>query len=242
MDLAVDRTISIMDTMQCVDQPEEYFVAGRSALFAIQECLRAAGFNNAPNSILDLPSGHGRVLRWLKVAYPQASIVACDTDRDAVDFCRKQFGVEGVYSEVDPRCIPISDKFELIWVGSLLTHLSRYLWDTWLTWFREHLTDNGILVLSTNGITAARFIRHKYSFWIQDLPNEGVQLHEDYAAAGFGYVDYQTKAGYGLSLSQPSIVMGILESCAMQPVFFRVNAFHGCQDVFGAMKSDSSNL
>jgi hypothetical protein len=231
----LDRTISIMDTMQHAD-PREYFVAGESALVGIQECLRAAGVQRPPANILDLPSGHGRVLRWLRAAYPQSRIVACDTNHDGVDFCKKQFGVDGVYSEIEPKLIPIVEEFDLIWVGSLLTHFALPAWSSWLTWFRERLTAQGVLAFSTNGFAAAGLIKNMNEAWIRSLPGAGVQLYKDYASAGFGYLEYQDQVNYGLSLVKPSIGLSLLESHALTPVFFRVNAFHNVQDIFGAVR------
>src|SRR4051794_26106944 len=64
-----------------------YFGVGRSALECIDISVRAAQTNVSDvKRILDLPCGHGRVLRYLKAAFPEAEITACDIMRDGVDF------------------------------------------------------------------------------------------------------------------------------------------------------------
>ena len=57
-----------------------YVYAGVTAVQCIREVLGRLGRPD-PASILDLPCGHGRELRFLKLAYPDARIGVCDIDR-----------------------------------------------------------------------------------------------------------------------------------------------------------------
>src|SRR5690606_23017971 len=66
---------------------EHYFHVGRSALRAILLSLAAARFEGPVRSVLDLPCGHGRVLRALRHAFPEARIAACDLLTSGVDYC-----------------------------------------------------------------------------------------------------------------------------------------------------------
>jgi trans-aconitate methyltransferase len=53
--------------------PEAYFSVGRSALGCINVSLMAADLEpESVRTILDLPCGHGRVLRYLREAFPNA--------------------------------------------------------------------------------------------------------------------------------------------------------------------------
>src|SRR5262245_23377147 len=114
-----------------------YAESGRSALRCIRAALVAADRDPATiHRILDLPCGHGRVLRVLKAAYPRAKITACDLDRSGVDFCARQFGAEPAYSVEDPAKIPVTGPFDLIWCGSLLTHFDAPRWSGLLGRFR----------------------------------------------------------------------------------------------------------
>ena len=125
--LPVDRTVDPRDTMQATDNPEQYFDLGRRALELIHFSSELCDKPHYP-AILDLPCGHGRVLRWLRAHYPYARLTACDLDRSGVDFCAQQFGATPVYSQADLHQLPFTAQFDLIWVGSLVTHLRQDRW------------------------------------------------------------------------------------------------------------------
>jgi hypothetical protein len=59
----------------------------------------------------------------LKAAFPGAELTACDIDRDAVEFCAETFGAVPVCAETRPEQIRFDREFDLIWSGSLFTHL-----------------------------------------------------------------------------------------------------------------------
>jgi len=85
---------------------EYYFRCGRSAVECIQNALAIAAIPQPRiKRILDLPCGHGRVLRYLRAAFPEAEIAACDLLRDGVDFCSSTFGATAVYSSDEPDAI-----------------------------------------------------------------------------------------------------------------------------------------
>ena len=203
----VIRTISRNEQMPAADA-SVYFAAGRSALDCIGLCLQAARKSISDvKRILDLPCGHGRILRYLKAAFPEAEITACDILRDGVDFCAKNFDAIPVYSEDDPIKIPLKhDCFDLIWVGSLFTHLDAGLWSRFLRVFRTFLHPSGVLVFSTHGYDAyRRMVTGDFDFGIP-YDRKAAILY-DYEHDGFGYVKYPgNESYYGLSLSSPEWV------------------------------------
>jgi len=206
----VIRTISPNDEMFAGSKTETaYFETGRSALDSIQIALNAAQKSAADvRRILDLPCGHGRVLRYLRGAFPQAEITACDILRDGVDFCAHTFGAVPVYSHHDPAKIPLEDSvFDLIWVGSLFTHLDTDLWLRFLTVFQATLRPGGVLIFSTHGDDAYRkMITGTFNYRIPYF-RKSVILH-NYQRKGFGYVKYEdSDSYYGLSLSSPAWVL-----------------------------------
>lgn len=136
-----------------------YFAIGLSALEIINDVLQSA--NLQPRRILDLPCGHGRVLRCLRAAYPTAELYACDLLEDGVDFCRDQFGATGVYSKVDfdELVWPGNVKFDLIWSGSLITHLPEHRCRSFLNLCERSLETEGIAVVTIVG--ESKLERHR---------------------------------------------------------------------------------
>jgi CBS domain-containing protein/SAM-dependent methyltransferase len=126
-----------------------YVLAGTTAVVLIRKAMALAGVRNAPEAILDLPCGHGRVMRVLRAAFPDSTLIACDLDRDGVDFCAATFGAVPVYGDTDPARVRIEQPVDLIWVGSLLTHIDPARWNDFLDLFARVLRPGGILVLTT---------------------------------------------------------------------------------------------
>ena len=102
--------------------PTHYFSSGYSALFCVRRALDKA-VNKAPESILDFVCGHGRVLRSLAADFPRAGLTAADVDSGGVNFCAKTFGAVPMYFNTDFSRLVFNTKFDLIWVGSVFTHL-----------------------------------------------------------------------------------------------------------------------
>lgn len=204
----VDLTVAPDDEM-FFGEMRRYLRAGYSGLRWLQLSLAAAGAG-APRSILDLPSGHGRLMRLLRVEYPNAEIWAADLNRSAVDFCAKQFGAVPIYSDPDPAAIPIQRRFDLLWSGSLLTHLSAERCMEFLAFFRDRLEPGGVAVFSTHGARPAEWLRiDQFNYGLE--PDRAARVLDQYRSSGFGYSDYSTATGYGVSLTSPGWVVDAIE-------------------------------
>lgn len=106
---------------------EHYQSVGVSAWRCITAAMLAADAES-PKRVLDMPSGHGRVLRVLRSALPDAHLTACDIEKNGVDYCAATFGATPVYSDTDLDKVRFEQPFDLIWCGSLLTHLDVPGW------------------------------------------------------------------------------------------------------------------
>ncbi|HXS34972.1 MAG TPA: class I SAM-dependent methyltransferase [Solirubrobacterales bacterium] len=185
----VNRLVAPDDAMFSGDL-EGYLSVSDSAIAQIGHTMTICG-RTSFGRILDLPSGHGRVMRGLHAAFPDAELTACDLDRGGVDFCATQFGAVPVYSDPDPARIPLDGDFDLIWVGSLLTHLDAGRCREFLDLFRTHLSEGGLLLFSSHG-------RNAVKRWPKD--DERAQaIAEDFQRKGFGYRDHHGVQGYGTS-------------------------------------------
>ncbi len=200
---ALDRRRAPEDEMYGGDEAQ-YLAVGLSALRCIRLALRTADVPE-PRRILDLPCGHGRVLRALHAAWPEAEFTACDLSREGVDFCARTFGARPVYSAPDPRDVPLAPgSFDLIWVGSLLTHLDLPRWSVFLERFHDWLAPGGLLVFSTLGRYAAYRMEQGIDYGL--LPEQRAELLGAFARDGFGYRDYPGQQGYGIALATPAFV------------------------------------
>lgn len=210
-DINVIREISPDDAMYQGGNKIHYFGVGQSALKCIKLALLAATKDlSTVKKILDLPSGHGRVLRFLKAYFRDAQITACDIERNAVDFCSKVFNAKPIYSEKRPADIKIEGKFDLIWCGSLLTHLNFDHWVAFTKFFHSILNNKGILVFTTHGrYSVERIRRGDFTYGLSDYSLK--ILLDDFDRHRFGYVNYPDVDDFGISLSSPSHVLAMVE-------------------------------
>lgn len=221
----VSRRIAPHDQMLAGNR-EHYFGVGLSALCCVRLALLAAGKERAER-ILDLPCGHGRVTRFLRAEFPEAHLTACDLLRDAVDFCAKTFQATPVYSTPRAADIPLQGGFDLIWCGSLLTHLDAEGWSAFLELFHRHLEPSGVLLFTTHGRRVHRHLA--VDGWNYQLDEDSVRrLLAEYAQTGFGYQNYAHSPGYGVSLASAAWVLPLLESLPEWRVLSYVE--HGWDD------------
>lgn len=108
---------------------------------------------NAPltrmGRVLEFACGYGRFTRHLAKAMPGR--VACsDILPGSVDFVRERFGVDGFYSCQDPDQIAFPEKYDLVFVLSLLTHLPVGMWVPWLRSMGRAVAPGGILLFTVH--------------------------------------------------------------------------------------------
>jgi SAM-dependent methyltransferase len=216
-----DRTLSPNDEMLHVP-PDAYFVTGLSGLAVIVQALIAAGKPEAER-ILDYPCGHGRVMRMLRARFPDAWIVGSDVDRDGVDFCAETFGSIPVYAPYEPRLLVIDETFDLIWVGSLFTHLDEPVCHELMEACLRHLAPGGVLVFTTAG---------RYVATREDAIRESTA---GFRERGFGYRESPGSPGYGITYAAPEWVMRFLELFPLQLLGCWERAWNDFQDVYALL-------
>lgn len=204
----VDQTMSSTDTMMS----EHYIAVGISAIQCVNLALMAAG-SPPVRRVLDIPCGHGRVLRHLKARFPEARIDACDLDPDGVQFCASQFGATPILSTPELTEANLPGGYDLIWVGSLLTHVGRPTFQRWMAYITSQLSPTGVAVFSMHGRYSA-VLNETFPYIAREIWDGVIQPQFD--ATGYGYADYVAgdeglhgviKADYGISLAQPEIII-----------------------------------
>src|SRR3990170_788832 len=230
------RNISPLDDM-FQGNIEHYFHVGDSAIQCIMTALSTAGKNPKEiNNILDFPCGYGRVLRYLRTTFPEANISACDLDRGAVDFCAETFGARPVYSDKNVSNINISGTFDLIWVGSLFTHLDLNKWGNFIDLFNNLLNPGGLLIITLHGPQVLQnIISESNSYGLN--PKELSALKKQYVQKQFGYVNYPNFDGYGISISTPANSLNIFRKYSnLEVISYHERAWDDHQDAICCQK------
>ncbi len=225
--------LTLIDSADDMGVPDisQYFSVGREALILVQEAVAQAGGGRV-ESILDLPSGFGRVARWFRTAYPAAKLSVCDTQRPGVDFCVQQLNATGVQATLDgSHWAALPGPYDIIWCGSLLTHFDQDQWITHLRRFHERLTPHGVLVFTSHGLLALDIV-HSGEKDYGLPPPDVARLCHDAATKGFGYVDYTDTPGYGISIAQPGWIREVIErETELEIIAVRAAAWGQHQDV-----------
>lgn len=205
----VDMTLHPLDDMidprrSVESQLDHYRAVGKGATDLIRSALRGT----IPGRILDLPCGFGRVMRHLRAEYPDAEIVGCDIEVPKFEFCASQFGAVPLPSSSDLASLDLGSPYDLIWCGSLLTHLNEDSFRDCLSLFSRSLADHGVAVVTTHGRFSPTVQRSSCEYVAPDI---FAGIEADFLARGFGYADYAGAASYGISVSSPSFVLRCLE-------------------------------
>jgi len=219
----LNREIAARDSMYD-GRDEHYLSVGASAL----DCIADALGGDVPGAILDLPCGFGRVTRFLRAAFPRAAITVCDLEREGVDFCAAAFGARPVYSTEDLARLVIPGRFDLIWVGSLITHLALGQTRALLNALAGVLSPDGRIVASAHGPGIADGLKD----WGYGLePREAAALLTTYGETGYAHCGYGGGAGYGISLSDQLFWTQHFATGALEMPRYRAQAWDQHQDI-----------
>ncbi len=212
-----------------------YYRVGLSAIRCIDEALKGGDLKDV-RTILDLPCGGGRVLRFLVHRFPGAEITACELASGAVEFCARNFGAQPAFSSLNLDEVSLGKQFDLIWCGSLVTHLNETRITALLTLFRRHLSKNGIMIFTTHGdFVARRLPTRDFDYGLEAEQIESI--NRDYPKTGYGFKDYPGEKNYGVSLTSPEWIRGrVRDLGGLREVFFKERGWDNHQDVFGYVR------
>lgn len=223
----IDWTFFAGDQMLRAAAHSHYRDVGESATRCIYGALLMANVDR-PASILDFGSGSGRVTRWLRACFPEADLSASEIIDDNLEFVAKQFQAETWKSSPDVFGLTAPKKYDLIWAGSVLTHLSEQKTITLMQKFRDWLNPGGVAVVTTHGKRMIENIRNR-AFQYMDRELEE-QFLTDYKARGYAYANYRGEQ-YGVSANTISWVTAAVEAMNCRIVTISEHAWDQHQDV-----------
>jgi SAM-dependent methyltransferase len=189
-----------------------YLRHGREAIQLILQAMLVAN-KTCVKTILDMPCGFGRVARHLVAAFPEATLWVCDLYEDQIAFCAQQFGGNPLLSRVNISELSFPLQFDLIWCGSLLTHLPKRQFLDTLRLFSRSLAPDGIAVVTTHG-RFSPWLHHTHYKYLSD--DRFIIAEREFYKNGFGFVNYQDPVSidspsYGISLSSAAFVVNAME-------------------------------
>jgi SAM-dependent methyltransferase len=191
----VERTVDRRDGMFANNIPH-YFRVGLSALAAIENATKGV----EPKAILDMSCGFGRVGRALRVKFPDARMTVCDIIKEGVDFCASRFDARGVYSTSDFNALKFNETYDLIWVGSLVTHIDAKAIVDFVGFALRHLSPAGAAVVTSHGdfVAGRVFERWRAKGAAYGIPADRLwPMMQSFFNTGFAYADYPSQKGYG---------------------------------------------
>jgi len=233
--LDVSTAIAPNDLMYHPDYPGHYFGVGRSAIRVITSALLArleyfCGEEEIA-SILDFGCGHGRVARFLRAAFPRSDIVVCDYDPTGTGWCVDNFGCRAVDD-------PPPESFDLVWLGSVFTHLPATIAEHVLSKAAGALRPNGMLLFTSQGRYSDLWHaveRDNQPYGItRDLWEQIVTGLHDH---GYGYADYPGQKDYGVTMIHPTwFQQRMLASRDFVQILFQEKGWDNHQDVHGFVR------
>ena len=233
----VERRVADDDTMYAGHE-EHYFGVGASALAIVRRALDVARIDEGDVArILDYACGYGRVLRWLRAAFPEAVIHGVDAHAPSIEAAHT-LGLADSIVQLDISLErDLGASFDLIWVGSLFTHLSAADTQRGVAYLRRHLSPKGVLIVTTHG----EFVHERLITGAADYaltPESVAQVITGYDSIGYGYADYWNSTTFGISVTRAARMTEILLAAGLMPFMFQPAEWDRHQDVFACRRVD----
>ncbi len=211
---------------------DHYLKVGRAAIDLIVAAMVASGRPRF-DKVLDLPCGAGRVTRHLKAMFPDAIIFVSELDKRREDFVVETLDVRRAVANPEFEIEP-TDFYDLVFVGSLITHLDAERAKRAIAWFCRTLAPGGLAILTTHGRRHDE--KQRMSHYIDDEKWESAR--NDYHSAGFGFAPYPTPL-YGMSVCSGGWLLSVAETLpGVRVLSFQEAAWDDHQDVIVLQRAD----
>ena len=137
------------------DAVRMYFQGGEWNAAEMAGVVREHGFPLVEaGSVLEFACGWGRVTRHLVHLMDRSRLTVSDVDPVAVQFVCRKLGVRGFASAIAPLDLRREERYDVILIVSLFSHLPLADWGPWLGRLGRLLEPGGALAFSTLGMHA----------------------------------------------------------------------------------------
>ena len=186
-----------LDNLYRKGRESHYFSVGYEALWNVIQSMLGTGMTE-PQYILDYPSGFGRVTRYLRAAFPDTEIHIGDTGSEAVDYCVDTYHAKNI-DIIDWAKTTSTNQYDVIFSGTLLTHLPEEDGVKLLTMLSERLKINGLLIIACSGRKGLLDEQVHFNREIFTSLENLVMLTRSYYNGHYAFINYPEQSGYGRS-------------------------------------------
>ena len=228
---------------------EGYNRIGSTACDLIEDALALTNRSLSDiNSVLDYGSGYGRVIRVLVDRISAEKISVFDVDRNAVEFCAKEFQVNPLYLPKkgcwDFHSVPFQS-YDVIWLGSVFTHLSKAYTVETIQLLANIIKPGGVIVFTTHGDKT--FLRLSEGYYGERMQSYAPSIKNEYTNNGFSFVpylkseidvlpfDFVRKDDFGMTWMSRDYVHGLIEDISnnrLRELMYTPLGWDNHQDVY----------
>lgn len=177
----------------------QFFAGGEAMAESIEAALGGTDRRlSSGGDFLDFGCGCGRLLAALEQRHPELRVHGCDVDAAAVAWCRERFPRVAFRTNDEwPPCDFPAASFDVIWCGSVFTHIDEDHQDAWLEELRRLLRPGGLLLASLHGrrsweqwpvVWGRRCLERDGFFFLTSKVDAG--LHPDWYQVAWHTEDY----------------------------------------------------
>jgi SAM-dependent methyltransferase len=235
IDPIVEGRIHFNDKSLVNNDYHHYNQVGDSAIMNINLALKSAELTSSQiHTLLDFPCGYGRVLRKLKKHFPKSTIDVCDIVPEAVKFCAREFHSNPIFSKADFSLVQFPKTYNLIWIGSLITHLDLSMTQSLLEKVCHILKNKGLVVFTAHG---KHSVERMDTYQIGNIDKEMVQ--EELNTTGYFYIPYAGKNNYGISICNKEFMtrmIGEKFKNKLNFIYYSDRGWDNHQDVYAFQK------
>ena len=180
-----------------------YFRQGYEINSTLQTILDwSAGSKKSEAKVLDFACGYGRATRFLVAQVSPRNVWVSDIYEEAVKFQIEQFGVNGFVSCYEPAELRCEEKFDLIFVTSLFTHLPQARFEQWIHRLYNLLLPEGVLAFSVHdqALAGGRIIPSDGFLFVPESESRSLDENE----YGSTYVTEQYVASVVRKITSPT--------------------------------------